>query len=178
MNSAISISSNNETSTSIEKLWDKVGLWEDGPSMRSLNYPPHITFGIFENVKTERLDKVVKEIFGARPSIKIRFEAVGYFDVSPLVLWVKPRDAGTLFELHERIHNSMKSVECHEHYAPGAWVPHCTLSTNISKYYREDALAFSASFDESFDVIFDTADWVSFPPVKVAGRLALEPSEE
>ena len=45
---AVSVKSANATADAILSLWDQVGLFEDSPSMRALNYPPHITFAIYD----------------------------------------------------------------------------------------------------------------------------------
>ena len=52
-------------------------------------------------------------------------------------------------------------------YQPGAWVPHCTLATKVIESRRDDALAFARRALAPFDVLFDAADVVAFPPVAV-----------
>ena len=173
MGGAISISANNETSKYITRLWEHAGLFEDEPSMSSLGYPPHFTFAIYEHLETERLERAVRSVFSGCAPIHITFDCIKFFDTSPFVLWASPRDASALHELHTAIHDHNDPARCHVHYRPGAWVPHCTLASSIAHAQKSKAIDFAAKAAMPFDVIFDAADWISFPPIKLAGSLSL-----
>jgi hypothetical protein len=52
-------------------------------------------------------------------------------------------------------------------------MPHCTLRTRITERKCHDAIAFARSFDRSISVLFDIADYVVFPPVRVVAQQKL-----
>jgi len=174
MGGAISISANNETSKYITRLWKQASMFEDEPSMVKLGYPPHFTFAIYEHVETEHLERTVRTVFSGCAPIRITFDCIKFFDASPLVLWASPRDASALQELHTAIHDHNDPARCHAHYRPGAWVPHCTLATSITDAHKSAAIDLATKAAMPFDVIFDAADWISFPPITLAGSLSLE----
>jgi hypothetical protein len=178
MSGAISICANNETGKCITRLWDQAGMLEDKPSMAKLGYPPHFTFAIYEDIEIEHLEHAVHSVFSECGPISITFDRIKLFDSSPLVLWASPLDASALQDLHAAIHGLIDPARCHEHYRPGSWVPHCTLATGITEKHRSAAIDFATNAAMPFDVIFDAADWISFPPVELAGRLPLRSHQQ
>ena len=46
---AINIRADNASAAEIERLWDQVAAFEDGASMRTLGYRPHLTFAIYDS---------------------------------------------------------------------------------------------------------------------------------
>jgi 2'-5' RNA ligase len=163
---AISLKVTNDTAGPIWALWEEVVHLESCPSMAALNYPPHLTLAVYDDVAPERLRSVVGEAFAEAPPLRITFTRLDYFD-DPLVLWAGPSPSAALAIAHLRVHERIDPGLCQPHYRPGAWVPHCTLGTRISPEHREKAVAFAARPIPAFEVIFDVADCVSFPPVVV-----------
>ena len=141
--------------------------------MLKLNYPPHFTFAIYDEIDQDELHRVTRAVFADVGVIRILFDRVAWFDASPLVLWAAPKDRSKLDELHEAIHGDLTQYECRAHYLPGEWIPHCTLAMDIPDDKRAAALAFASQELEPFEVIFDSAECVSFPPITVTERLAL-----
>ena len=95
------------------------------------------------------------------------FTRLRVFDDDPLVLWAEPSPLGALGSAHARVHARIDPRLCHPHYRPDAWVPHCTLGTQIAAEHRNAAAALAARSIQAFEVLFDVADCVSFPPVVV-----------
>jgi hypothetical protein len=62
---------------------------------------------------------------------------------------------------------------CRPHYRPGRWTPHCTLGTRITEERHHEAIDFAGSFNRSMTVLFDVADCVVFPPVRVVAEQKL-----
>ncbi len=52
---AINIRSDNESANSIRSLWDMCGALERVPSMQSMQYPPHITFAVYDEIEQNDL---------------------------------------------------------------------------------------------------------------------------
>lgn len=167
MSGAVVLASTNESGERIRRLWDRIGAFEDMPSMSSLGYRPHITLAVYEEIDARELSEAVHSVFGTARSVRVVFDRIRYFDSSPLVLWASPKDSSRLAELHAVLHGRIDPALCHRHYRPGHWVPHCTLATRVLDEKREEALAFAATPLEPFEVVFDSADCVDFPPVRI-----------
>lgn len=173
MGGAISICARNATKERIVSLWHQAAKFETEPSMLMLNYPPHLTFAIYDEIDQAELHRAAKAAFASVDAIRILFDRVAWFDASPLVLWAAPQDRSKLDKLHDAIHDHPTLDKCRAHYVPGVWIPHCTLATDIPDDNRVAALAFAAQELEPFEVVFDSAECVSFPPLTVTERLAL-----
>ncbi len=55
MTCAISLKAVNRIADSIGALWDQVALYEGAPSMTALNYSPHITLAVYEEIDPDLL---------------------------------------------------------------------------------------------------------------------------
>ncbi len=99
--------------------------------------------------------------------MSLTFARLDYFDTEPLVLWAVPSPSLALNSAHKAVHACIDPHLCRPHYRPGAWVPHCTLGTQVQANRRAEAITFAARPIEPLQVTFDVADCVSFPPVIV-----------
>jgi 2'-5' RNA ligase len=127
---------------------------------------------VYDNIPPVQVSDVLREAFAGRPALRLTFKRLRFFD-DPLVLWVEPSPSADLTSAHARVHACIDPRLCHPHYRPGAWVPHCTLGTQILAKYREEAIAFADRPILSFEVVFDVADGVSFAPVVVMAEQPL-----
>ena len=176
---ALSVKSVNPTAEAIMSLWDQVSVFEDSPSMRALNYPPHITFAIYDAPEVTRAIAiaVVNGVSFGRTTIEITFDRIRTFDGPRLILWAAPERKQVLFDMHRRIHTAINPKFCRPHYRPGNWVPHCTLATRIVAERNADAVAFAAAFRGGIRVAFDVVDCVAMEPLKVVAEAPLDAPE-
>ena len=172
---ALCIKSRDATANAIASLWDRVGVFEDFPSMRALNYPPHITFAIYGSAAaSEQLAiATLERVATGRTAIELTFDRIRSFDGPPLILWADPEPKNGLRDIHDQIHCAIDPALCHPHYRPGCWVPHCTLGTRIARERNPDALAFANAFRGGLRVFFDTVDCVRLEPLNVVAELHL-----
>jgi 2'-5' RNA ligase len=177
MTIAISLKAANGTADPIRALWDQVSLFEEAPSMVALNYPPHITLAIYGDVAPDLLKATLRRGFTGAPALRLTFTRLRFFDSNPLVLWADPSPSPALAEAYAAVHACIDPAQCYPRYRPGAWIPHCTLGTQIKAEHRADAIALAALSIEPFDVLFDVVDCVCFPPVAVLEEHVLMRSE-
>ncbi len=172
---ALSLSSSNASAAAIIALWDQASVFEDQPSMRALNYRPHITFAVYDapGVTEELATAVMRQTTTRRSAIEIGFDRIGHFPGPPLVLWADPEPKQPLLEMHRRIHASIDPALCREHYRPGNWIPHCTLAMRTLPERATEALALANGFAGGVRVIFDRVDCVEFPPVRIVAATGL-----
>jgi 2'-5' RNA ligase len=107
------------------------------------------------------------EAFAGASALNLTFARLDYFHTEPLVLWAEPSPLPALNSAYEAVHARIDPSLCHPHYRPGAWVPHCSLGTKIPADRRAEAITLAVQPIEPFQVTFDVADCVSFPPVVV-----------
>ncbi|MCP3408893.1 2'-5' RNA ligase family protein [Bradyrhizobium sp. CCGB01] len=172
---AINVRADGDSSSEVEQLWDQVAAFEDEPSMRTLGYRPHFTFAIYDApaIEEETARQAMLRAATGEAQLRIEFRRVRWFVGPPLVLWMEPMDDAVLRRWHASISAAIDPAYCRLHYRPGQWTPHCTLGTRIIDARRDDAIAFAGSFNRSISVLFDVADCVVFPPVRVIAEQKL-----
>ena len=172
---ALTVKSLDVTAETIMSLWDQASAFEDFPSMRAQNYPPHITFAIYESpAASEQLAiAIMAKIAEGKTAIELGFDRIRTFDGPPLVLWADPEPKTALREIHDQIHAAIDPALCHPHYRPGSWVPHCTLAMRSRADRRTDARTFAKAFRGGLRVVFDVIDCVRLEPLQVVAESRL-----
>jgi hypothetical protein len=176
---AINIRADDASASAVEQLWDQVAALEDEPSMRILGYRPHFTFAIYDcrEIDPKAAWQAMLRAVKGDAQLLVEFRRIRWFVGPPLVLWLEPLAGDTLARWHASISPSIDPAYCRPHYRPGAWTPHCTLGTRIALAKTNDAIAFAQFFDRSIKVLFDVADCVIYPPVRVIAERRLADSE-
>lgn len=164
---AININADNASARPIRALWDEVVRLEQTPSLAGLNYPPHLTLAIYDQLDEAEASVALTTVFSAEPAFQLRLSAIRWFENDPLVLWAAPETSDRLMRVHSTVHAIIDRGLCRLYYRPGMWVPHCSLGTAIPKQFRDEAFAFTQRQIAPFDVSFDVADVVRFLPVEV-----------
>jgi 2'-5' RNA ligase len=170
---AINLRSDDASAARLRALWKEAARFEDKPSMESLNYQPHITFAIYEEIELEQLRNVARLAFEKQSRITLSFARIRYFDGSPLILWAEPSPTPEIKRLHEMIHRNISPSLCHVHYRPTCWTPHVSLAVRIREERRREALTFCERPMQAIEVRFDVGDIVSFHPVRVIDQWPL-----
>ncbi len=172
---AINFRSDNSSANSIRSLWRKCGALEDSPTMEALQYPPHLTFAIYDEIPLDDLyvgfDSALKHL----RKQTIRFERLGYFEAPHgIVLWAAPTLPKEVDSAHEAIHREIDPELCRKNYRPSIWIPHCSLATAVGHDSKSKALAIVEKGIDPVEVIFDAVDCASFMPVKVLKESTFE----
>ena len=173
---AINIRSDNDSSDSIRSLWKTCGALETSPSMEAMQYPPHFTLAIYDDIRLPDLFAGFESALDSLSRMTIRFESLGYFEApDAIILWAAPILPKQLLATHARIHSMIDTSICRKNYRPGVWVPHCSLATSIGLNRKDEALTIAEQSIEPVEVTFDVADCASFMPVKVLREAPLDP---
>ncbi len=173
---SINIRSDNDSANAIRSLWRQCSALEKTPSMEALNYPPHITLAVFDEIDSRPLYAAFDAVFASVPPISLRFENLDHF-VTPnaVVLWAAPSSSQQLKLVHHHLHSLLTAEQCRSTYLPGTWVPHCTLASTIASNRKVEAIDFARQAIDPFEVHFDVADCASFVPVEVLRERTLTP---
>lgn len=163
----ITLKCTNETAAPVTALWDEAEAFETVPSMRALAYPPHVTLAVYQDADPARLKDVVDRVSEARSAVTLIFSSIGVFENETLVLWARPLPNKALLRLHADLHRQSDPTDCHHHYRPEAWVPHCTIAMNVPRAASAAAMRWAGERRIEFSVTFDGLDCVRFPPVEI-----------
>lgn len=174
MGSAVSLVARNKSARAITHLWQEVSAFETSPSMPTLQYPPHFTFAMFENVTGAQLKRQLGDAFRLAKPVRVTFSKIRFFDVEPMVIWAAPVQVPRLLALHHEVHARVDAAKCRPQYLPGKWHPHCTLGTQIDPANREAALAYINNEIGEFDVIFNAIEVIEFSPIELIKQWRLD----
>jgi 2'-5' RNA ligase len=169
----IGIKASGKTGVRLREYWTKFSRFEWAPSMVALDHPPHVALAVYDNIPGCRLSENLRSVFGVRPSIRLRFTKLAFFETPELVFWAAPDRSEHLLRAHAAIHELIDPRLCRVHYRPGVWVPHCTLATQVSARNKKEAIALAAETIESFEALFDKAECVEFYPIRIIDECAL-----
>ena len=116
----------------IRVLWNALEA-EGVQSMRSLfgqRHRPHVSLAVAPRLDPEQ---VAGALVGApvAPPLRLSFQYAGQF--VGRVLWLGLVPTPELLAHHASVHDRLAQagVALSEHYQPGRWVPHCTLSMRV-----------------------------------------------
>ncbi|MDG4808958.1 2'-5' RNA ligase family protein [Micromonospora sp. WMMD1120] len=116
----------------IRVLWDALEA-EGVQSMRSLleqRHRPHVSLAVAPRLDPEQVAAALRGTVVAAP-LRLDFQHAGQF--VGRVLWLGPAPTPELLAHHRLVHDRLAAagVGLTEHYRPGRWVPHCTLSMRV-----------------------------------------------
>ncbi len=174
---AITLRADRDDALPLRELHDAAIGFSSEPIPRRLEHAPHITLAIYEGLPARDVEAAASRLFKRGKALALRFKAVRWFDGADLTLYAAPEPSLELDELHALLHRLIAPENCHPHYRPGSFVPHCTLSASIPFDRQPDAIAFARRMQMSFLTKFTKGDMVSFPPPRVLRewRLAAMP---
>ena len=165
---AINFRSDNNSSENIRRLWEEYATLEESPSKEAMQYPPHLTLAIYDEVERDVLFAGLAAAVECLDCLTIRFESLGYFRAPyGIVLWAAPTLPQAVLNAHAKLHSTINPDLCRPTYRPGNWVPHCSLATAIGNEREDEAIAIAERSIEPFEVTFDAVDSASFMPVQV-----------
>jgi hypothetical protein len=110
----------------VERMWDALADAELDASGRRLNYPAHLTLGIFpDQLAAPARAVAMRPMWLAMP---ITLAGFCVFPAAEPVLSLMPVVTPALLRTHARLFEALPVAAAEPHYRPGAWVPHVTLS--------------------------------------------------
>lgn len=172
---AIVLKCTDDSAAPVLDLWREAGRFEASPSMQALNYPPHLTFAVYEDIVVPLLVAAAQQAFTNVPPLAIEFSGIDHFPNEMLVLWARAVDDRAIRQIHRTIHDEIDPALCHEHSRPDRWQPHCTIAMKIPTGAEEEALRWAAATPAKFTLNFDVVDCIGFPPIDILKEVKLLP---
>jgi 2'-5' RNA ligase len=150
----------------IRRLWDALARRGISASMPRLGYRPHVTLGVYDAMAPEAVAPLLAEFARKCLPLATDFTGLRSFPGSAPVLWAEPAPSTGLRAAHSLLHDVV-GADCHEHYRPGSWIPHCTLAQGLDQDGLRAATAALQPLWEDFPARFDGLDLVAFSPVEI-----------
>jgi 2'-5' RNA ligase len=115
----------------VRTLWR--ALEEEGiPTLGSLHHKhrPHVSLAAARAIDPDAAAKALDGVPDGR-GLSLRMDFAGQF--VGRVLWLGVTMTPELMDHHRLVHERLSAggVEVWEHYRPGLWVPHCTISMRV-----------------------------------------------
>jgi 2'-5' RNA ligase len=102
------------------------------PLMAELGANPHVSLAIWDEIDVAAMSAAVAEVGRQTAGLQIVFDRVDVFPTTGVVFLAPARDAA-LHDVQARWHQRLGVHGRYPwpHYAPGVWVPHCTLAQDL-----------------------------------------------
>jgi len=100
---------------------------------------PHISLAV--GVR-DGIEDALAAFAGTVAPLRVHLAAVGTFSGDQGVLYLAPVLDRALLDLHAAAHDALRDhvEESEEHYRPGNWMPHCTITVGIDDAALADAV--------------------------------------
>jgi 2'-5' RNA ligase len=118
----------------IRDLWRAIAAAGFPSSLLEAGYRPHISLAICESLDVAAIRPALSSFAGNLSPFSCTLSHIGIFPTMQGVLFLGPTVTTELLDLHASFHTLFASYarDQHEYYLPGRWVPHCTLTYDIS----------------------------------------------
>lgn len=111
---------------------------------------PHVSLALMEGCNVIELSEKVRQLADRHNSMPITFSSVGMFPKAEPVFFLAPVVSPELLTLHADLwaHVPRLTRNPWQEYAPGRFVPHCTLMTSVrmDQLQRASALVMENTF--------------------------------
>jgi 2'-5' RNA ligase len=160
------------SAAAIAEMWHALDAAGIDTDRNRLGYAPHITLAIApDDARLDRLEAAVGRLAARWTSLPVTLGGFGVFPRPVPVLWAAPVVTVDLLARQAEALAELALLAPHPHDAPGAWVPHVTLSAGLADPAR--ALATLLPLWRPLGGMLDRIDLLRFRPVEIHARHAL-----
>ena len=162
---AIELALDAESAAPVRTLWRR--LAEAGARfMADSGADPHVSLVIWEGLDVERASAELAALAAETAPLPVAFTDVSAFGAEVVYLALAP--STRLVELQTRLDARLARLGRGRwpHYAPQAWVPHCTLAMELGSVSAAVALALCRELTLPLEARLDRIGIVEFRPVR------------
>jgi 2'-5' RNA ligase len=162
---AIELALDPESAGPVRALWRR--LADAGIRfMAESGADPHVSLAIWQELDVERAALMVAALAVETTPVPLTFTEIRAFDTE--VVYLAPAPSVRLGDLQARVQARIGPLGSGgwPHYAPAAWVPHCTLAMDLTPTMAADALAVAPTLALPLHGRLDRIAIVEFRPVR------------
>lgn len=163
---AITLRFDAATAPVIAAMWRSLAAAGIDSDRHDLGYAPHITLAVYaDDAPVATLRNALEHLSGTWQPLCVTLAGLGVFPGPSAILWAVPAVTPALLDRHAALHAALPGLAPQEHYRPGAWVPHVTLTGGLAD--PAPALALLLRLWRPAAGWLDRVELVRFRPVEV-----------
>src|SRR5262249_51393762 len=169
---AIELALDPESAAVVRRVWRELAV-AGIEYMEASAARPHVSLGIWDALDRDHAQAELTRFAAETSPVRVSFASVGLFP--RVAVFLAPTVTADLLELHAGFHRRFAHLgeAPWVHYAVGAWVPHCTLATDLGPDRFGDALAIAGRVPLPLEARLVEVGIVEFRPVKQLSSYAL-----
>ena len=119
----------------VRSLWRRLAAAPIGAAPHGAGARPHVTLAVADGLDLPAAERLIADLARSTRPLPVTFSSLGVFATDPAVLFLAPVVTRELLRLHKQFHAHFGAVADRPwpYYAPGAWVPHCTLAERFPR---------------------------------------------
>lgn len=148
------------------------------PATLEQDMTPHLTLAGFDEFDRSELVEALTDELDEALSFFMTFASLGAFTGENSILFLAPIVTKALLTLHERVH---RVVIAHvgnsdARYAPGVWIPHCTLALGLSVPQLAEGIRQLSELKLPLQTRVTQVQLVAYPSLNVLATWSLDTS--
>lgn len=130
---AVELTFDLESTRRLTAVWSALGGIYGGPRITELGARPHISLTVFHDAAPEGLCQELGGLAQRFGPFRLHLGTAATFPTTEGVIYLAPDASGPLQAIHAALHGWLATHDDpgHAYYRPGAWVPHCTVATDV-----------------------------------------------
>ncbi len=170
---AVELFFDQRTDAAVRKLWKWLSDEGISTELASSDSIPHISLGGFndlDGMQTAQVTETLQSLAESAGSFPLTFSGIeGFVATGVIFLAVEPSPA--LDDLHESFYEALGDLRHHlwPLYAPGTWVPHCTVAIDLQPCTRsvvnEMRRALGGHIELPWQLMVERMGLVKFRPI-------------
>ncbi len=166
---AVELTFDLESTRRLTAVWAALAGIYGGPRITELGARPHVSLTVFHDTAPEGLCQELGELAQRFGPFGLHFGAAATFPTTEGVIYLAPDASARLQAVHAAFHTRLAAHDSpgHPYYRPGAWVPHCTVATDVPQA-QVTAVLESPALAEAFgSVSVDAVHATAYRPARV-----------
>jgi 2'-5' RNA ligase len=160
----------------VEQVWEQLAAAGLSTPVQQEGIVPHVTLALFADMDVGEAQRRLLPLVEAQPALPLSFQHLGLFTNPGLVAFVGPVVTAELLAFHASIHQALtglsEALPAGIYYAPGLWVPHCSLAADFDAERLDDVLAICRSFPLPLESRAIALELIAFHPFQQVHRMA------
>ena len=175
MGYAVELYLDGPTSEDVRAIWASIESAGLSGFMPTSGARPHVSLAVYSHVVPSEIKPILPSFSSEVGETKIEFEGVSTFPIGggavPTgggVVFLAPKLTNSLRTLHSRFHTLARPFASglSDYYAPGVWVPHCTLDMDLPAENVSKIMELCGEHDLPTEARLVEIGLVGFRPIK------------
>ncbi len=118
----------------IRRLWSNLNEHNIPSIMHRIGSRPHLALSILDFIKEKEIPNIIQYLSKNFRQFEIEFPALSIIPGESQAVFLSPTSNVQLIEMHHSLYDYLleKKYSPKEFYKPGKWLPHCTISKELS----------------------------------------------